>query len=52
MWLNIFGLHIADQKVTMLNFGQLSLELNRFLKLEGGNLLLTTWNITPQSLKS
>ena len=36
----------------MLGFDQLSVELDRYLKFEGGNLLITTWNITSQSLKS
>ena len=52
MWSNIFGLHIADQNVLMLVFDQLSVELFQFLKSEGGNLLISTLNITSQSLKS
>ena len=36
MWSNISGLHIADQKVKMLVFDQLSVELDQFLKFEGG----------------
>ena len=52
MWSDIFALHIADQKVTMLVFDQLSVELDQFLKFEGGNLLITTQKITSQSLKS
>ena len=38
MWPNVFGLHIADQQVTMLVFDQLVVELHRFLKFEGGYL--------------
>ena len=45
-------LHIAYQKVTILVFGQLSVQLDQFLKFEGGHLLITTWNINSQSLKS
>ena len=45
MWSNIFGLHISDQKFTMLDFDQLSVELDQFLKFEGDNLLITTRNI-------
>ena len=52
MWSNIFRLHIADPKVTMLVFDQLSVEMNQFLKFEVGNLLTSTWNIAFQSLKS
>ena len=52
IWPNKFGLHIADQKVTVLVFDQLSVELDQFLKFEGGNLLVTTWNSTSQNLKS
>ena len=52
MWSNIFDLQIADQKVTMLVFDQLSVELDQFLIFEGGNLLITTWDVTSQSLKS
>ena len=37
----LFGLHIADQKVTMLVFDQLFVELDRYLKFEGGNILIT-----------
>ena len=34
----------------MLVFDQLSVELDQFLEFEGGNLLMTTWNVTSQSL--
>ena len=52
MWSNILSLNIADQKVTILVFDQLSVELDRFLKFEGGNPLIIKWNIISQSLKS
>ena len=50
--LNIFVLHIAYQKVTMLVLDKFPVELNQYLKFQGGNLLITTWNIAFQSLKN
>ena len=51
MWSNISGLNIADQKVAVFS-NQLSVELDQFLKFEGGNLPIPTWKVTSQSLKS
>ena len=39
IWSNKFGLHIADQKVTVLVFDQLSVELDQFLNLN----VVTYW---------